>query len=82
VKRGIAQTLIDIIRNEERDLRVRHYCTGTLRNLSINETNKSILLQGGIMDPIVKLLLQPKMNQVVVYQAIGVIKNLILGGGT
>jgi len=80
VKRGIAGALIEIIRDEARDLRVRHYCTGTLRNISINPTNKHLLLKGGIMEPVVKLLQQPKMNQVVVYQAIGVIKNLLSGG--
>jgi len=38
------------------------------------------LIKGGIMPPLVKLLQQPKLNQVVVYQAVGVIKNLISGG--
>jgi len=80
VKRGVATILIGIVQNEERDLRVRHYCTGTLRNLAIDPTNKKIIFQGGIMGPAINLLKNPNLNQVVVYQAIGLLKNLINGG--
>jgi len=80
VKNGAAKILIDLIKDEKVDLRVRHYCTGTLRNLSLHDKNKPYLLDNAIMDPLIKLLQEPKMNQVIVYQAISAIKSLLQGG--
>uniref|UniRef100_A0A6B2L3B5 Armadillo repeat-containing domain-containing protein n=1 Tax=Arcella intermedia TaxID=1963864 RepID=A0A6B2L3B5_9EUKA len=80
VKRGIAQVLVDILKNTEIDLRVRNYCTGTLRNISLNERNKPELLKLGIFKPLIGLFDNFKLNQVVVFQSLVVIKNLLSGG--
>eukprot|EP01126_Amoeba_proteus_P004758 TRINITY_DN1157_c0_g2_i13.p1 TRINITY_DN1157_c0_g2~~TRINITY_DN1157_c0_g2_i13.p1 ORF type:complete len:609 (+),score=97.22 TRINITY_DN1157_c0_g2_i13:73-1899(+) len=79
VSRGLPLLLISTTRDENKDLRVRHYACATLRNISISDRNKPILLKMGIMDPVVKLLTL-RDNHIVMHTAVGVIKSLLLGG--
>jgi len=81
VEKNLPDFLLTVLNNPERDMRVRHYSCAALRNLSINEKNKPVLLKMGILKPVCALL-DDTTNHVVVYSAIGVIKSLLGGGAT
>eukprot|EP01121_Diplochlamys_sp_Union-15-3_P010442 TRINITY_DN2931_c0_g1_i1.p1 TRINITY_DN2931_c0_g1~~TRINITY_DN2931_c0_g1_i1.p1 ORF type:complete len:654 (-),score=120.24 TRINITY_DN2931_c0_g1_i1:85-2013(-) len=74
----VIDSLIDILKDEARDMRVKHLATGALRNLSIPMANKEIFLKLGSMKHLISIF--DCKNGPTIFNAVAIIKSLLSGG--
>jgi len=74
----VIHILLDILSDEERDMKVKHLCVGALRNLSLPAPNKLIFHKLGAMKHLLSIF--DCKNGPTIYSSIGIIKSLLSGG--
>eukprot|EP01130_Rhizamoeba_saxonica_P015386 TRINITY_DN688_c0_g1_i1.p1 TRINITY_DN688_c0_g1~~TRINITY_DN688_c0_g1_i1.p1 ORF type:complete len:570 (+),score=141.36 TRINITY_DN688_c0_g1_i1:172-1881(+) len=74
VQSGVAKVLVDIVSDEDSDMRLKHYLMIVIKNIAIGKDHKQFLLENGIIECCISLL-QYKMNQILVHACLQVLRN-------